>query len=321
MNVLVSSAGRRGALIRIIRDTLDVCGGGRVYAIDAAEWSSACRLADGWSIVPPFGDEQFFDTVVTYCRRHDIELIIPTHDRELPLYANLRPLFAELGIHVACSGPKTVTIATDKKNTHAFLQKHELPGATCIPLEQAERPGAPLPFPLVVKPSRGSGSVGVHVVRDHEELAFYLKRTPSPIVQRQAMGREFTTNMFVSQAGRCVVAVPHWRVETRGGEVSKCMTVRKECLIRLAHDISAKLPDAAGALCFQAFVSEHDEPELIEINARFGGGYPIAHHAGANFIQLLIQELRGDQLESPQWSDGMAMTRWDDAVFWKPEAA
>ena len=51
MNVLVSSAGRRGALVHLIRETLRPVGG-RIFAIDAAAWSSACRLADGWQARP-----------------------------------------------------------------------------------------------------------------------------------------------------------------------------------------------------------------------------------------------------------------------------
>ena len=220
MNILVSSAGRRGALVRLIRESLQEFGG-RVFAIDSAPWSSACRLADGWQVVPKFRDEHFFDAVVSICRRHDIRLIIPTHDDELPVYAKLAPFFAELGIQVACSGVETIALCRDKRKTHEFLGANQLPTVTTIDLKRAQSgEAADLPFPLIVKPSHGSGSDGVHRVQDVEELEFYLKRTKTPIVQRLAVGHEFTTNMYVAD-GRCVVAVPHWRVETRSGEVSQ----------------------------------------------------------------------------------------------------
>jgi carbamoyl-phosphate synthase large subunit len=316
MNILVSSAGRRGALIRLIRETIQPLGG-RVFAVDAAAWSSACRLADGWQVVPPFGHERFFDSVVTFCRQHSIRLIIPTHDRELPVYAELIPLFAEMGIQVACSGRQTVAIAADKCLTHEFLQAQQLPTVTQIPLPLVSAPQVQLPFPLVIKPRCGSCSADVHVAKDAEELAFYLKRTDDPIVQQLARGKEFTTNLLVGRDGRCRVAVPHWRVETRGGEVSKCVTVRQPRLLQLAEQLSQSLPDAYGPLCFQAFIDEQGDARIIELNARFGGGYPVAHQAGANFVRLLIDELNGSDSAPPEWVDGLAMTRWDDAVFWK----
>jgi carbamoyl-phosphate synthase large subunit len=315
MNILVSSAGRRGALIRLIRETLRPRGG-RVYAIDVAPWSSACRLADEWQLVPPFDDARFFDTVVSFCRRRDIRMIVPTHDLELPVYAQLKPLFAELGIQVACCGPATVQIAADKQSTERFLRDSGLPTVPSVCLDRARSLDPALPFPLIVKPRFGSGSNGVQVVRDCEELAFYLKRTQDPIVQRRAEGREYTTNFFVDRRGRCITAVPHWRVETRSGEVSKCMTVHKACLLELAHRLADALPDAFGPLCFQAFVDDENRAQILEINPRFGGGYPLAHQAGANFVQLLIDQAEGRPSAAPVWIAGLAMTRWDDAVFW-----
>src|SRR5690606_8884529 len=132
----------------------------------------------------------------------------------------------------------------------------------------------------------GSCSAGVQTVNDREELAFYLKRTENPIVQRRAEGREFTINFLVGRNGQCLVAVPHWRIETRGGEVSKSMTVRQWQLIGLAHQLAQALPDAYGPLCFQAFVDDRQRVQMIELNARLGGGYPLAHAAGANFIRM-----------------------------------
>jgi carbamoyl-phosphate synthase large subunit len=63
-------------------------------------------------------------------------------------------------------------------------------------------------------------------------------------------------------------------------------------------------------------VTHDDQVQVIELNARFGGGYPVAHQAGANFIRLLIDQVEGQESSSIEWTDGLAMTRWDDAVFW-----
>ena len=62
---------------------------------------------------------------------------------------------------------------------------------------------------------------------------------------------------------------------------------------------------------------QHGRIEVIEINARFGGGYPVAHFAGANFIKCLLQEMHHEGLsdEALNWTPGTVMLRWDDAVF------
>src|SRR5690606_5031707 len=107
-----------------------------------------------------------------------------------------------------------------KLATYEFLRRNGFPHVEHISSREATAmsadPDAPLPFPLVVKPRFGSCSAGVQTVNDREELAFYLKRTENPIVQRRAEGREFTINFLVGRNGQCLVAVPHWRIETRG---------------------------------------------------------------------------------------------------------
>ena len=315
MNVLVSSAGRRGALIQLIKQALAPIGG-RVLAVDAGKWSSACRLADSWAQIPRCDQDDFLPAVLDYCRQHHIRLIIPTIDTELPIYAAHRGTFADHGIVVAVSGSETVAICGDKQATHQFLAHQRLPMvrqySQATPLEQLKTR-----LPLVIKPRFGSASQGVQLVEDAEALEFYLGRTESPIVQELASGKEFTVNFFVDERRRCLFSVPHLRVETRGGEVSKCVTVKQPRLMELAAELGRCLPDAWGPMCFQAFVDESGAPRIIELNARFGGGYPVAHRAGADFIQCLVARVQGAAVPVPteDWREGTAMTRWDDAVF------
>ncbi len=319
MNVLVSSAGRRGALVKIIQQTIESLGG-RVFAVDAGNWSAACRLAEQWKQVPRCTDAGFVPAVYQYCRDHNIQLIIPTIDTELPIFAESRQWFAENGISVAVSGPETIKISQDKLTTHDFLIEAGLPTVRKFDVEPNSRLDH-LPYPVLIKPRFGSASHGVQTASDAEELHFYLRRTEKPIVQELAQGREFTVNFYVDRGNQCIAAVPHLRLETRGGEVSKCITVRQSALIEIANRLTRTLPDPWGAMCFQGFVDDDGHVKIIEINPRFGGGYPICHQAGADFVQWLVDEMTGRSTlpTDVDWRDGVVMTRWDDAVFTKVE--
>ena len=47
---------------------------------------------------------------------------------------------------------------------------------------------------------------------------------------------------------------------------------------------------------------------IIEINARFGGGYPLAHHAGGRFTDWLLDELEGKLVpDYGDWTDSTAL--------------
>jgi len=90
----------------------------------------------------------------------------------------------------------------------------------------------------------------------------------------------------------------------------------KRAVVEAARKIAAALPGARGPLCFQAIVREDGEYAVFEINARFGGGYPLAHRAGATFSKWLLEEAAGLSCSAhDDWKAGVTMLRYDAAVF------
>jgi carbamoyl-phosphate synthase large subunit len=87
--------------------------------------------------------------------------------------------------------------------------------------------------------------------------------------------------------------------------------------MELMSRVAGLLPGAYGPLNIQGFLDSHNNFRITEINARFGGGYPLAYKAGADFPQWLIQESLGQASPSPSdsWEDGLTMLRYDSAVF------
>ena len=68
-------------------------------------------------------------------------------------------------------------------------------------------------------------------------------------------------------------------------------------------------------MCFQA-ITNGEDIQIIEINARFGGGYPITHQAGANFVKLLLNaDDTAIANKVSDWEEDVVMLRYDDAVF------
>jgi len=317
VTVLLSSVGRRSQLIETFRQALSelgVCG--RVLGIDASpETASAAYLVDKCFSVGRCCEPGFIDEVLRIAIEEDVSLIVPTIDTELLAYATNRRRFLDQGISVSVSDPETISIACDKVETHRWLMENGFPtprqGEICRVLQSPEE----WEFPLIVKPRSGSASAGVIVVKSLAALREFAESSDQLILEEIACGDEYTINVFV-QDGRCVSAVPHQRLETRGGEVSKGITVKDESLMRLAAAIAEKLPGARGALNVQCFVGRDGTIAVIEINARFGGGFPLANRAGAKFPLWLLEPL----LEKPatvteDWQDGLLMLRYDDAIF------
>lgn len=319
MSVLISSAGRRVGLVNIFREALREAGvGGRVVAVDASPMSAAYVAADSRHLVPSCLDPKFVPAVLEVCREERVCLIVPTIDTELPVYAAAREEFAEEGVLVAVSSPETIAISADKQTTHAFLREHGLPTVDQATVAEVQADPTAWPYPLVVKPVAGSASTGVQVVED--DVAFAAAVAQGDVtVQRLALGQEYTIDCLIGPAGNLLESVPRARLEVRAGEVSKAVTVRMPVLTALAERVCAALPGAFGVLNLQLFHDEAtDDSRIIEINPRFGGGFPLAHRAGVGFAQWLVETAWDlEPTADLRWTDGLVMLRYDEAVFFE----
>jgi len=288
----------------------------QVFAIDAGSSAPAAFVAGQATIVPRSTDPGFVDAVLRVCAEQNVALLVPTIDTELAVYAASAKRFADAGVTVSISSPAVIEICGNKRCTHEWLQAHGFPTVRQTDPHSAAADAAAWPLPLIAKPFNGSASIGIRRIETQLDLAALLEGGGSYVVQEIARGREFTVNAYVNRQGKCVCAVPHWRMEVRAGEVSKGITVKDHRLMDMAARVVEALPGAFGALNIQCFMDDAGDIRIIEINARFGGGYPLAHRAGARFTGWLLDELEGRRVAgTDEWMDDLAMLRYDEAVF------
>ena len=143
-------------------------------------------------------------------------------------------------------------------------------------------------FPVILKPLDGSASKGLHHLQNPAAIKC-IEELQGYVAQEFWIGVEYTVNLFFDEKGELKTAIPHRRCEVRAGEVSKGKTERHQGLESISCKIGEVLKGAKGPLCFQAIVRDDGSAAIFEINARFGGGYPLAHRAGAPFTQWLLE--------------------------------
>jgi carbamoyl-phosphate synthase large subunit len=315
-SILISSAGRRVGLVRAFSAALrELDLDGQVLTSDMSPLSSAGLASDRHVLVPPCTDDRFVPTLLELCEQAEIRLVVPTIDTELLTLATHREVFSDQGVAVAISSEPVVAIGSDKTLTHDWLVKAGLP--TVAQAEVAgERP--PFDYPFLLKPRFGSASIGVRTVRDRIGLDAALADETELVAQELATGQEFTIDLLADADGKCLCAVPRERIETRGGEVSKAVTRQIDELNKLAVKACESLPRPFGPLTLQVFWNRATrEAKVIELNPRFGGGYPLSWEAGANFPRWLVEEAMGlpHSDATLQWRADLAMLRFDDGLF------
>lgn len=309
-NWLVSSGGRRGALVNILRAVGS--GENRVAVIDNSSFSAAGRLADDFEIVPKVNDPDFCTAVLEIAQRLGTDVIIPTIDPEIGVYADNVELFRAAGVDVWVSSADVAKLGFDKWLLFNWLRDRNFPTMDTVELHNVSSvdwAGA-----AVAKPRSGSSSVGVHFLKSTADLRG-LDLSPDYIVQPLVTGIEVTVDFAVDHEGRCLGVVPRRRLEIRGGEVSKGVTVFSKEIIGLVESIATELPRAFGVLNLQLFIDPSSrQMNIIEINPRFGGGYPLAHAAGGDLISAMLRSRGGGRPKAINWRPGTVMLRYDESV-------
>ena len=318
VRIVLSSAGRRVELMNCFRRDAEALGlVPVVVALDRApELSAACALADISYAVPPCSDPAFIPRVLEIAEKEQADLIVPTIDTELAAYAEAADVFAATGAWVSVPGPDTVAVARDKQLTAQVLAGARIPAPATASLRSYLATPGRWPCPLLLKPVDGSSSMGIHLIQSPRQLAAFGLDPERYIVQEFCKGAEYTVNMYFARTGELLCAIPHRRLETRAGEVSKGRTERLASLRHIAERMGVVLPSPRGALCYQAIVDLEGNTMVFEINARFGGGFPLAHAAGAKFTRWLLEEATGlRSTANDEWRSGVTMLRYDAAVM------
>lgn len=316
MNILLTSAGRRVSLLRAFRRAVKELKGSKIMAADCDPIAPALFEADEAFILPRASSDEYIDELISICKKKKIDLVIPLIDPELPLLAKNKNIFSKIGCIVAVSSQETINIGNDKLATWQFFSSNRIPtGKTFTKDEVLKMMQDEIGFPVIIKPRCGSSSQGIIKCDNKEQLAFFISKEEDIIVQEMLFGPEVTLDIMGDGQGRLLALVPRKRLKVRGGEVERGITVDDKPFIEYATKIVSLLKPF-GAINIQCFMTERG-PFFTEINPRFGGGYPLADAAGAQFPEMLIGIVRGENVEPKigQYKRGLLMTRFDEAFF------
>ena len=315
MNILITSAGRRVSLVRAFQKELKLLKPeSQVFTTDYnTKLSSACRVSDRAFQLPLVSDANYINLVLELCKNNKVCLVIPTIDTELLVLAKHRKTFLKHGITIIVPHSDFVNLCRDKRLIHQFFESNQIPVAK-------EYSKFNYKLPLFIKPKNGSRSVDTFLIRKHEELTQYHFKNDDLMFLEYIdhdFYEEFTCDMYYGKDHLLKAVVPRKRIDVRDGEVNKGITDKNA----LVSFLSARLNEIPGAIgCLTAQFFKHKENQTIyaiEINARFGGGFPLSYLAGANYPKWIIQEYMLNQtLEYfNDWEDHLLMLRYDDEIL------
>jgi carbamoyl-phosphate synthase large subunit len=309
MNVLVTSASRKVALVRTFRAALAREGGGRVIAADASPLSAALYEADAGLLVPRSDDQAFVPAVLEICREHAVRLLVPTRDEELPVFAAHRAMFAAAGVLVMVASPETIGRCQDKGAFLEFCARHGF----AVP-RLVDRRSALDALPVFARPRVGKSSAGAVKISTAAEL----EAVGDDVILQEIIGQqEYTIDLFADFSSRIISVVPRERLRIVAGESYVGRTAHVPSLIAEASRLAVAL-DLVGHNTIQCFF-DGTTPLFIEVNPRYGGAAQLGFEAGAVTPWLLVRLALGRPVTAcvGQFTEGLVMLRYTQDVFRK----
>lgn len=316
MNVLITSAGRRVSLVKAFqKELVQLMPSSKVFTVDLEpNLSAACYVADKAFAVPKVSDHNYIESLLSICKNNDIKLIIPTIDTELLILAKNKEKFLSKGIVVIVSSVDFVKKCRDKYSIHNFFIKNNVQVAKEYSRENYK-------LPMFLKPYDGSRSVDTYIIKKEDDLNskhFENKKLMFLEYLDQNIYDEYTCDMYYDKNNNLKCVVPRKRIETRDGEVSKGIT-EKNMIIDYFKERLPHIEGAVGCLTVQVFKHKLNNNIIgIEINPRFGGGFPLTYLSGANYVKWILgeyflNESIGDNFNC--WQDNLLMLRYDKEIL------
>lgn len=326
-NILITSAGKRVALTKYFKETLGrFFPDAKVFITDMnPEMAPVSYVCDKAFKVPHCTDPEYPAELLRICEENEVGIVIPTIDTELMLLADLKEEFRQRDIYVMVSDNPFITLCRDKRNTGAFFESNGIRVPKAIDVSRLRALSglnglSEIEFPIFAKPYDGSLSSDLHYIKNAEELTSEILNDPKLLFMEcidKNVYKEYTVDMYYGKDNKVKCIVPRERIAIRAGEINKGRTAKNE-IVDFIKEKLGYIDGCIGCICMQVFFHPETKDIVgIEINPRFGGGYPLSYMCGGNYPELMIREyFLGEQVEYfDNWKDGMLMLRFDDAIF------
>ena len=338
LHILFTCAGRRNYLINYFRDALK--GRGKVFAMDMSDTAPAMVDADVAITVPSVYDINYIPSLIEIIQIHKIDAIISLNDLELPILSRHLKYLQSTGVKVLVSSESVIDIAFDKIKTFNFIKSIGLKTPlTFTSLKEANDAlkTNKITYPVVVKPRWGSASIGIDFPETYEELNLSFKlqhiklkksilnivsqqdANNAILIQENMNGQEYGLDIVNDFEGNYFGTFVRKKINMRSGETDKAISVIDDRFNKIGEIISSNLRHI-GILDCDIFVS-NNEFYILELNPRFGGGYPFSHEAGINIAAIYIDWLFGEKdiKQHNKYKSGMLFSKCDKILKIKYE--
>lgn len=328
MNVMLTSVGRRAYMVKYFKEVLGSTG--QVHVCNSDDLTVAFHYADKSVVSPLIYDNDYIPFLLKYCEENHIDILLSLFDIDLLMLAKNKDQFAQIGTRVIVSDPSLIEICNDKWKTYNFLKENgfHVPRTyltledTILALDSGE-----LRYPVVVKPRFGCGSIAMSIAEDEMALLYYFRRNTRTInksylkyesatvdekiiYQECLQGQEYGADIICDLEGNYRNAIIKKKIAMRAGETDIAELV-DEPAIHAEVERLGKLTGHIANMDCDVFLVD-GKPYILEMNARFGGGYPFSHMGGCDLPGAIVKWAEGDRVDDSMFAVKTGITGYKE---------
>lgn len=328
MNIMLTSVGRRAYMVKYFKEILN--NKGKVYVCNSDDTSIAFKYADEKVISPLIYNEQYIPFLLNYCKKNAIDILISLFDIDLFILAQHKKQFEEIGTKVIVSDPEIIEVCNDKWKTYQFLKYNgfNTPSSFLNINEVKEKITInELSYPIVVKPRYGCGSISISIAYDKEDLYYLTKKankdiassylkyesavTEDKVIYQECLkGQEYGADIINNLNGETQNVIIRKKLAMRSGETDIAQLVDEPIIKKTLLQLGQVTKHIGNMDCDVFLVN--NVPYILEMNARFGGGYPFSHMGGCNLPKAIINWVKGIDIDKDMISAKVGITGYKE---------
>ena len=290
MNILISESGGPAAM-GMIKSLWQTEGYGNIVTVDSNRLSAGNGFSDKSYVVPAADDSEFWPKIMEIIQNENIELIIPTSENDLQMFADSKEALEAMGVTLFMSNAHTIELCLNKwKFYNKCKDKFPLPKT--------------YKGKFFKRPIHGKGSRGCEK----------LNVTNDDIISEYLSGKEWTIDVLCDLDSNVLSVVPRIRLETKAGISTKGQLIHNEFIENTCKSLCNFL-SLKGPVCIQMKEDEDGIPHILEVNPRSGGGSYLATMAGVNFAEIIVKLVKGEEVKIEDFKEQTIVRYYEEVAI------
>ena len=330
IKVLVTGSGGAGTLGReIIKSFMIFPNNYEIIATNSNSIDLSLNNEVKTRQIPNSSSSDYIENLLKICKEEKIQVIAPGSEPETELISRNSKILFEENIVALTNRYELVKLCNDKLSLSKFLVSKGIKSPQIFSIEEISEQSFSN-YPLLIKPTIGSGSRNVFVAQNYEEASFFtkylIKQNIQPLIQEYISGvdNEFSIGVLYCQGGKLTTSIAMRRSFSSGLSTrSVIKTNQNECLtissgisqgffgnftdIRKKSEYIASVLNSDGPINIQCRI-KNDELYVFEINPRFSGTTSARALVGCNEPDILTKfRIYGDIPKNTTYKHGYVM--------------